>query len=88
MAVTVNQRFTYLVNTLKKMGFEGDTNNVAEMNKFLSFNRDHVLYPKAIYHWNEWHNMTYQFRLGQHKRDIVRSTSTLDAAFSVVKKKG
>jgi len=87
MAVTVEQRFSYLVNALKKMGYEGDTNSVAQMNKFLSFNRNHVLYPKAIYHWNEWHNSTYQFRLGQHKKDIVRSTSTLDAAFNMVRKK-
>ncbi len=75
MSISVDKRIEYLRNTLCKMGYEGNLDDVREMKRFIFMNRDHVLYEKAILHWNEIINGRFIYK--EKPEDRLRSSSAL-----------
>lgn len=72
-----NQRHSYLLSTLKKMGYEGNPEDLVEIKKFLRMNSNHALYAKAVGHLNELINMSYVYKRGYDFKNNVRYESNL-----------
>lgn len=70
-----SQIYSYLCSNLKKMGYRGSLEDVREIKKFLAKNSDHVLYSKAISHWNDLLNNSYVYK--ELPTDRLRSSSAL-----------
>jgi len=69
------QSYSYLCSNLKKMGYCGDLEDIREIKRFLAKNSGHVLYPKAIGHWNDLLNKSYVYK--ELPTDRLRASSAL-----------
>jgi len=75
MSISAGQRIKYFCDTLRKMGYKDDLDDVREVKRFMAMNSSHRLYPKAVLHWNEIINGRYIYK--EKPGDRLRSASAL-----------